>query len=105
MIATLAHWEEWRNAAVLFACTEETRQALQTFAWQRWQKYLRAAVGEGGPERGELEPAQVWLLFETHCLLNAPSTHSCFKEWLFHRLNTHEGKPLDIVQSGASLLM
>jgi len=101
-MTTFEHWREWKQLCAIDHCAAETRSALTVFAYQRWTGYLKALGGEA--EHRELSARDIWHRLETWCVTVSTKNGNAYKDWLFARLDTHMGPPLEIVESGAALL-
>lgn len=86
-------------------CGAETRTSLETFAWSRWTHFIVKILGEDAPELGELRRGEAWHRFETWCCTGSTAADKSYKDWIFKRLETHSGSSLDIIQSGATVLL
>lgn len=104
-MTTFDHWCEWKKRCALTDCGPEAQSALMAFGRERWAKYLSSEGGYGSPEQGELSTKDIWHRFEAWCWTEHIVNGKAYKDWLFKRLATHHGTPLQIVQSGATLLM
>jgi hypothetical protein len=104
-MAELDHWVEWKERCAIDLCGDETRASLQAFASQRWARFLDMILDYFSPELGELNPSEVWHRFETWCWTTSTVAGKSYKDWIFRRLETHTGTPLDIIQSGATLVL
>ena len=84
-------------------CGAEARAAMPAFARHRWVKYLRFYGGENSPEQCELSGHDIWHRFESWCWSARMTSGKAYKDWLFQRLETLNGSPLEIVESGGRL--
>lgn len=104
-MATVDHWSEWKKQCAIALCGDEARHNLELFAWQRWTRFLEITLGYDAPELRELRRSDVWHQFETWCCVGPTAAEKSHKDWIFKRLETHSGSGLDIIQSGATLVL
>ncbi len=104
-MATIDHWEEWKKQCAIALCSNDARRDLESFAFHRWTRFLQTIFGYDSPELTELKIGDIWHRFETWCCVSSTSSGKAYKDWMFGRLETHVGTPLDIIQSGATLLL
>ncbi len=98
---TLSPWTEWKERCAAGLCVETTQRALEAFGYGRFLRF----VEKYDPELPKATAAEVWHLFETHLIASPRRGGKTYKDWLFQRLETHQGAPWEIIHSGATLLM
>jgi hypothetical protein len=106
----LKDWIEWKQRCARDLCGDETQKRLGGFAQSRFGIQLRRQVSvtnlhEGDALRQLPSADDAWHQFESYAALKQTRQGKCYKEWIFARVAGSSSAPLDVIQSGASLVM
>ena len=106
--STIDDWIEWKQMCDSARCSEDVRHRLWEWAGIQLNAHLRKwGAGQKLTEFGEWneDPERAWHLFESHMVLKQVIGAKKPKDWLFDRLESGSGSPLDIIQGGGSLIL
>ncbi len=101
-------WSEWRQQCAVALCSHPARRTLHMWAYARFSKLIERCAARTKritPPSDSVSPRNAWHLFETFLAVPGATGGKSYKKWLFSRLSRSSDHPLDVVQSGASLIM
>jgi hypothetical protein len=101
-------WSEWRQQCAAALCSHPARHTLHAWAYARFSRLLErcaARTKRTAPPAHSVSPRDAWHLFETYLTVPGSAGGKSYKKWLFSRTARSSDHPLDVVQSGASLIM
>jgi len=101
-------WSEWEQQCAFTRCSSQARHALSAWAYTRFSRLLEpcaARARRAVPPANSVSPRDAWHLLETHLTVPGADGGKCYKKWLFSRVARSSDHPLDVVQSGATLIM
>ncbi|MFC1452044.1 hypothetical protein ACFLSJ_01715 [Verrucomicrobiota bacterium] len=102
-------WTEWKKECALALCSEQSRSALTRFAHSRFRTYARRyahTVAADAPVLDSgIRPDEAWHLFEVHLVTRPTTEGKRYKDWIFLRVVHSEEPMLEVIESGASLIM
>ena len=106
----LKDWIEWKTLCARKLCGVDTQSRLGVFAQSRFGIQLKRQISNTNlheSDAGRQLPSadDAWHQFESFAALKETREGKRYKDWIFARLQNRIGKPLDIIQSGASLIM
>ncbi len=106
----LKDWTEWKIRCARKLCGEETQSRLGSFAQSRFGIQLKRQIiatnlCEGDALRQLPCADDAWHQFESFAVLKETRDGKRYKDWIFARIQNRIGRPLDIIQSGATLIM
>ncbi len=106
----LKDWAEWKIQCARKLCGEETQIRLGSFAQSRFGIQLRRQVSITNLNNNDVlrqlpSSDNAWHQFESYAALKQTREGKRYKDWIFARVQGGNGVPLDIIQSGASLIM
>jgi hypothetical protein len=106
----LRDWIEWKKFCARKLCTEETQSRLGSFALSRFGIQLRRQIAVTNLDEQDIlrqlpSADEAWHQFESFAALTHTRQGKCYKEWIFARVENSASSPLDIIQSGATLIM
>lgn len=106
----LKDWTEWKILCARKLCSEDVQTRLGSFAQSRFGIQLQRQVFttnlQDNDALRQLPSADdAWHQFESFAALKQTREGKRYKDWIFARVEGGKGLPLDIIQSGATLIM
>lgn len=106
----LKNWIEWKELCARKLCDAETQSRLGSFAQSRFGIQLKRQISTTNMHESDAVRQlpcadDAWHQFESFAALKATREGKRYKDWIFARVQNRIGSPLDVIQSGASLIM
>ena len=106
----LEDWTDWKRQCARALCGEETQARLGRFAHSRFGIQLRRQLGATNLHAGDASqqlpsPDDAWHQFESYTAITHTREGKRYKDWIFARVRHANDTPLNVVQSGATLIM
>ena len=106
----LKDWTEWKTLCARKLCGEDTQNRLGSFAQSRFGIQLRRQITTTNLRNSDAlrqlpSADDAWHQFESYAALKETRQSKRYKDWIFARVENGNSAPLDIIQSGASLIM
>ncbi len=103
-------WTDWKRQCARALCGKETQARLGRFAQSRFGIQLRRQLGATNLNAGDASqqlpsPDDAWHQFESYAAITHTREGKRYKDWIFARVRHADDTPLNVVQSGATLIM
>ena len=106
----LIDWIEWMRRCARKLCGDDARARLGSFGLSRFGIHLSRQIFATNLKNSDAlrqlpSADDAWHQFESFAALKKTREGKRYKDWIFARVHNRIGKPLDIIQSGATLIM
>ncbi len=110
MKPVLTDWLEWKERCARKLCTEDTQNRLGGFAQSRFGIQLNRQISNTNLHNSDAmrqlpSADDAWHQFESFAVLKETKEGKRYKDWIFMRTRLINTNPLDIIQSGATLII
>ena len=106
----LEDWVAWKTHCARALCDEDTQNRLARFAHSRFGIQLQRQLAvtnlrDGDAYQQRPSPDDAWHQFESYAAITQTREGKRYKEWIFARIRHADDNPVNVVQSGATLIM